>query len=177
MKSNWKCTFFYHLLLNPAGRTDVVSGPQVARDCSTTHATKIFYQSHSLSSDFFSRSLTPSFSLQVPKRRIQRWTLPLSMSSRRSSAGTSPGTGLTPPWQSIYKFTITWFTYLACMFVCLSVSPSVPLVRFGQLLRYADKRIVNTMKVYIERRNFGDFAGHSIGWSANYTMQINVLAI
>ena len=35
----------------------------------------------------------------------------------------------------------TWFVF--CPFVCLSVSPSLPLVRFGQLLYYADKRIVN----------------------------------
>ena len=33
------------------------------------------------------------------------------------------------------------------------VSPSICLVRFGQLLRYADKRIVDIMKVYIERNN------------------------
>ena len=37
------------------------------------------------------------------------------------------------------------------VYVCLSVSPSLPLVRVGQLLRYADKRIVNITKVYIER--------------------------
>ena len=35
----------------------------------------------------------------------------------------------------------------------LFVSPSPPLVRVGQLLRYADKRIVHIMKVYIERNN------------------------
>ena len=33
------------------------------------------------------------------------------------------------------------------------VRPSLSLVRFGKLLRYADKRIVNIMKVYIERNN------------------------
>ena len=34
------------------------------------------------------------------------------------------------------------------------VSSSVPLVvRFGQLLRYADKRIINIMKMYIKRNN------------------------
>ena len=33
------------------------------------------------------------------------------------------------------------------------VSSSLHLVRFGQLLRCADKRIVNIMKVYIERNN------------------------
>ena len=37
--------------------------------------------------------------------------------------------------------------------VCLFVSPSLSLGRFGQLLRYADKRIVNIMKVCIERNN------------------------
>ena len=37
--------------------------------------------------------------------------------------------------------------------VCLSVSPSLPLVSFGQLLSYADKCFVNIMKVYIERNN------------------------
>ena len=37
-----------------------------------------------------------------------------------------------------------------CFFVCLSVSPSLPLVRFGQLLHYADKRFVNISQVYIE---------------------------
>ena len=31
MKSNWKCTFFSHLRLNPAGRTGVVGGPHAAR--------------------------------------------------------------------------------------------------------------------------------------------------
>ena len=40
--------------------------------------------------------------------------------------------------------------FLLGLFVCLSVSPSL---RFGQLLRYAGKRIVNIMKVYIERNN------------------------
>ena len=39
------------------------------------------------------------------------------------------------------------------LFVCLIVSSSFHLVRFGQLLRHADKRIVTTMKVYIERNN------------------------
>ena len=37
--------------------------------------------------------------------------------------------------------------------LCLFVSPSLTLVHFGQLLRYADKRIVNIMKVCIERNN------------------------
>ena len=39
-----------------------------------------------------------------------------------------------------------------CLFVCLSVR-SFPLVCFGQLLRNADKRIVNIMKVYTKRNN------------------------
>ncbi len=38
-------------------------------------------------------------------------------------------------------------------FVCLFVSSSLHLVRFGQLLRCADKRFVHIMKVYIERDN------------------------
>ena len=39
--------------------------------------------------------------------------------------------------------------------LCLFVSPSLTLVHFGQLLRYADKRIVNipVLKVYMERDN------------------------
>ena len=40
--------------------------------------------------------------------------------------------------------------FLLGLFVCLFVSPSLCLVRFGKLLRYADKLIVN-IKVYIER--------------------------
>ena len=42
-----------------------------------------------------------------------------------------------------------------CLFVCLfvTVSSHLHLVRFGQLLRCADKRIVNIMKVYTERNN------------------------
>ena len=42
-----------------------------------------------------------------------------------------------------------------CLFVSLYVSSELHLVRFGQLLRCADKRIVNIMKVYayIERNN------------------------
>ena len=35
--------------------------------------------------------------------------------------------------------------------LCLCVSPSLSLVHFGQLLRYADKRIVNISKVYIQK--------------------------
>ena len=38
-------------------------------------------------------------------------------------------------------------------YVCLSVSPSLPLVCFRQLLRYADTRIVSIMKESIERNN------------------------
>ena len=37
------------------------------------------------------------------------------------------------------------------MFVC--IRSSLHSVRFGQLLRLAHKRIVNIMKVYIERKN------------------------
>ena len=46
--------------------------------------------------------------------------------------------------------------YLVCSFVCLFVTPSRHLVRVGQQLdlRYADKRILNTMKVCIERNNW-----------------------
>ena len=40
-----------------------------------------------------------------------------------------------------------------CLSVCLSISPSFILVHFGQQLHYADKRVVNIMKVYIERNN------------------------
>ena len=49
--------------------------------------------------------------------------------------------------------------YLVCLyvwifFVYLSVCMSVPrFIYFGQLLRCADKRIVNIMKVYIERNS------------------------
>ena len=42
------------------------------------------------------------------------------------------------------------------LYVCMSVSPSFNLIRVGQLLRYADKGIVNIMKVYIERNNLQD---------------------
>ena len=41
-------------------------------------------------------------------------------------------------------------TWCVCMFVCLCVSPSLHLLRFGQLRLCADERIVNIMKVYIE---------------------------
>ena len=37
-----------------------------------------------------------------------------------------------------------------CLSVCLCVSPSLHLVRFGQLLHCADKRNVNIMEVYME---------------------------
>ena len=43
--------------------------------------------------------------------------------------------------------------FLLGLFVCLFVSPSLCLGRFGQLLCYADKHIVTIMKVYIERNN------------------------
>ena len=44
--------------------------------------------------------------------------------------------------------------YLVRLFVCVSISSSsLHLVRFGELLRYADRRIVVIMKVYIERNN------------------------
>ena len=43
--------------------------------------------------------------------------------------------------------------FLLGLFVCLFVSPSQHLVYFGKLLRYADKCIVNILKVYIERNN------------------------
>ena len=38
-------------------------------------------------------------------------------------------------------------------FVSLFVRPSLCLVRFCELLRYTDNRIVNIMKLYIERNN------------------------
>ena len=40
-----------------------------------------------------------------------------------------------------------------CLFVCLFVCPWLHSVRFGQLLRYTDKRIADILKVYIERKN------------------------
>ena len=44
--------------------------------------------------------------------------------------------------------------YLVRLFVCVSISSSsLHLVRFGELLRYADRRIVVIMKLYIERNN------------------------
>ncbi len=39
------------------------------------------------------------------------------------------------------------------MCVCVCIRSSLHSVRFGQLLRCARKRIVNIMKVYIERNN------------------------
>ena len=39
--------------------------------------------------------------------------------------------------------------FFLCLFVCLPVSPSLPLVRFGQLLRRAGKRIVNILNAYM----------------------------
>ena len=47
---------------------------------------------------------------------------------------------------SICKVTkVTWliFSWFIFLFVWLVVSPSLPLVRFGQVLRYAYKRIIN----------------------------------
>ena len=43
------------------------------------------------------------------------------------------------------------FTWFVCLFVCCQSFASFS--SFGQPLRYADKRIVNIMKVYIERTN------------------------
>ena len=40
-----------------------------------------------------------------------------------------------------------------CMFSCLSVCHSLPLVRFSQLVRFVDRGIVNIMKAYIESNN------------------------
>ena len=43
--------------------------------------------------------------------------------------------------------------FLVVSFVCVFVCPSLPSVRFGQILRYADKRIVNINEVDIKRNN------------------------
>ena len=40
-----------------------------------------------------------------------------------------------------------------CACVCVYVSDALHSVRFGQLLHCAHKRLVNIMKVYIERSN------------------------
>ena len=40
------------------------------------------------------------------------------------------------------------------LFVCQSVGPSIHILRCGQLLRYADKHIVNNNKTYVERNIF-----------------------
>ena len=40
-----------------------------------------------------------------------------------------------------------------CSSACYLLGSSLHAVRFGQLLRCAHKRIVNIMKVYIERKN------------------------
>ena len=40
-----------------------------------------------------------------------------------------------------------------CVCVCVCIIFSLHSVRFGQLLHCAHKRIVNIMKVYIERNN------------------------
>ena len=54
--------------------------------------------------------------------------------------------------QILYK--VKKFTRLNFYFVSLFVfSSSLCLVRFCQLLRYTDNRIVNIMKVYIKRNN------------------------
>ena len=39
------------------------------------------------------------------------------------------------------------------MCVCVCIRSSLHSVRFGQLLRYAHQRIINIIKVYIERSN------------------------
>ena len=39
------------------------------------------------------------------------------------------------------------------LLVSVSISPSFRFILFGKLLRYADKRIVNILRVYIERNN------------------------
>ena len=70
-----------------------------------------------------------------------------------------------PAWQSIYSFkechviafvlgplVCLSFCLFVFVFVCLSVClSSHHLVRFWQLLRCADKHIVNIIKVYTER--------------------------
>ena len=43
--------------------------------------------------------------------------------------------------------------FLLGLFVCFVSQIVSPSLRFGQLLRYADKRIVKIIKVYIERNN------------------------
>ena len=52
----------------------------------------------------------------------------------------------------IYKVTIEKVDRV-CVCACVCVRLSLHSVRFGQLLRCAHKRIVNSMKVYIERKN------------------------
>ena len=60
-------------------------------------------------------------------------------------------------WQallSVYKFEkVTQPSYLVSLDVFFFVSSSLHLVHFGHLLRCADERIVNIMKVYIERND------------------------
>ena len=52
----------------------------------------------------------------------------------------------------IKKGTIFTF-YFASLLVCWFGSPSLCLVRFGKILRYADKSIFKITKVYIERND------------------------
>ena len=56
-------------------------------------------------------------------------------------------------WRTIYIKSRRSHDWLFTWFVCLFVSPLLCLGRFGQLLRHANKRIVNIMKVYIEKNN------------------------
>ena len=48
---------------------------------------------------------------------------------------------------------IEFFTWIVCLFVCLFVCRSICLAHFGQLLRYADKRIVNKPVRHSSARN------------------------
>ena len=54
-------------------------------------------------------------------------------------------------WLSIYTFKKVAFTLFGWVFVC--IRSSLHSVCFGQLLPCAHKRIVNIMKVYVERKN------------------------
>ena len=55
--------------------------------------------------------------------------------------------------QSYFSMILKTYQNLICLFVCQSVTLSLPIIRFGQLLCCADKCIVNIMKVYIKRNN------------------------
>ena len=56
--------------------------------------------------------------------------------------------------------------WISTLLVCLFVSSSLCLVRFCQLLRYTDNRIVNMMKVYIKRNNLQvELIRYSKTWS------------